>query len=37
MDQIITDVKKVVSNWRDVAAAIDIPRNEIEIMAAAFQ
>jgi serine/threonine-protein kinase HipA len=37
MDQIIADVKKVVSNWRDVAAAIDIPRNEIEIMAAAFQ
>lgn len=37
MDQIITEVKKVVSNWRDIAAAIDIPRNEVEIMAVAFQ
>lgn len=37
MDQIITEVKKVVSNWRDIAAAIDIPRNEVEIMALAFQ
>lgn len=37
MDQIISEVKKVVSNWRDIAAAIDIPRNEVEIMAVAFQ
>ncbi|MCU0385833.1 MAG: HipA domain-containing protein [Flavihumibacter sp.] len=37
MDQIISEVKKVVCNWRDVAAAIDIPRNEVEIMALAFQ
>lgn len=37
MDQIITEVQKVVADWRDVAAAIQIPRKEIEIMSAAFQ
>ncbi len=37
MNQIISEVKKVVADWRDVAAAIQIPRKEIEIMSAAFK
>ena len=36
MDQIISEIQKVVADWRDVAAAIQIPRKEIEIMSAAF-
>ncbi len=37
MDQIISEVKKVVSNWRDIAVVIDIARKEVEIISLAFQ
>ncbi len=36
MDNIIGEIKKVVSSWRTVAEGIGIPRSEQELMSAAF-
>lgn len=35
--QIIQEVKSAVSNWRELAEAAGIPRNEIELMSNAFR
>ncbi|MDZ7846463.1 MAG: hypothetical protein U5L96_06690 [Owenweeksia sp.] len=34
--QIIEETTRVVSNWRELAANYNIPRDEVELMAGAF-
>jgi serine/threonine-protein kinase HipA len=37
MDSIISDVRKIVSNWKAIAKDIGISKSEQEVMASAFR